>query len=230
MDGLIDPFYERAPSGSGGPLARGEIWDDQPIYLPARWALRVTQVDPLDDTILNYELGGRSWDAFSHPPITRPQLPNREALVVGKAKWGRPVIVLADQGTELLPGPGTRPIGTVMCAPVYGSDQLPPELVKRVRAYEFPNLFYLPQTASPVDEGFARFDHIQGIRQSELRRRRSARLSTDALSALEEWLIHYLTGRLARDSLIDAYRREELAKLRPAPPPTAGKGESKSGS
>ena len=55
---------------------------------------------------------------------------------------------------------------------------------------------------------------MQAIRRSDLRRRRTARLSDDALAAMDEWLFHYLTGRLPADSLVAEYRAEELAKLK----------------
>ncbi len=62
-----------------------------------------------------------------------------------------------------------------------------------------------------------RFDHIQALRRDHLRNRARAQLTTDALLALQDWLYHYLTGRLSADSLIGEYRSEELAKLTAQP-------------
>ena len=44
-----------------------------------------------------------------------------------------------------------------------------------------------------------------------------AQLTPDALLALQDWLYHYLTGRLSADSLIADYRTEELTILMPGP-------------
>lgn len=85
---------------------------------------------------------------------------------------------------------------------------------RRVRAYEYPSLFYLPESKKPpFQEGLVRFDHIQAIRRSDLRRRRPVRLTEEAIAAMEEWLFRYLTGRLPADSLIAEYRKEALAEL-----------------
>jgi hypothetical protein len=219
VHGFIDRFYDRAKQGQPDLIERGEVYEDQPVYLPSRHGLRITKVDPMDDRVLDFELTGRTEDIFNHPPITKPKLPSGEALIVGQAKWARPVIVLANEGFDLLAGPGiARPSGMFLCAPVYGGDQFEEEMRSRVRAYEYPNLFYLPESKVPLfGEGLVRFDHLQAIRRSDLRRRKPVRLSADALAAMEEWLFHYLTGRLPTDSLIAEYRAEELVKLNGRP-------------
>lgn len=98
--------------------------------------------------------------------------------------------------------------------PHYGGDQFSEETRRRVRAYEYPSLFYLPESKKPLfQEGLVRFDHIQAIRRSDLRRRRPARLTEDAIAAMEEWLFRYLTGRLPADSLVADYRKEALDQL-----------------
>jgi hypothetical protein len=216
VHGLIDPFYEPAPRGQPNNIQRGQIYEDQPAYMPARWGLRITRVDPMDDRNVSYEITGRTEDIFSHAPLVGPPpLADGEAFIVGKAKLRRPVIVLAGEGFELFPGPQvSRPSDTYLCAPVYGGDQYSEEMRKRVHAYEYSNFFYLPDSSGPIfREGMVRFDHIQAIRRDHLRSRARAQLTADALLALEDWLYHYLTGRLSADSLIGEYRADELAKL-----------------
>lgn len=216
MHGIIEPFYEAAPQGQPGVIQRGEIYEDQPVYVPARHGLRITKVDPMDDRNVDFEITGRTEDIFNHPPITGPPaLPNGEAFIVSKGKLRRPVIVLAGQGFDLLAGPQVaRPSDTFLCAPVYGGDQFSEEIRQRIRAYEYANMFYLPQSSVPrLDEGLVRFDHVQAIYRQHLRRRKSARLTEEALLAMEDWLYHYLTGRLPTDTLIAEYRSEELARL-----------------
>jgi hypothetical protein len=220
VHGLIDPFYEPAPKGQPNNIQRGQIYEDQPVYVPARWGLRITRVDPMDDRNVSFEITGRTEDIFSHAPLVGPPpLADGEAFIVGKAKLRRPVIVVAGEGFELLAGPQVaKPSDTFLCAPVYGGDQYPEEMRKRVRAYEYSNFFYLPESKAPLfREGMLRFDHIQAIRRDHLRNRARAQLTADALLALQDWLYHYLTGRLSADSLIGEYRAEELAKLTAEP-------------
>ncbi|MCI0634919.1 MAG: hypothetical protein L0206_13530 [Actinobacteria bacterium] len=220
MHGLIDPFYEAAPGGQPNNIQRGQICEDQPVYLPAKWGLRITRVDPMDDRNVGFEITGRTEDVFSHAPLVGPPpLADGEAFIVGKAKLRRPVIVLAGEGFELFAGPqAAKPSDTFLCAPVYGGDQYAEEMRKRVRAYEYSNFFYLPQSKSPLfREGMVRFDHVQAIRRDHLRNRARAQLTADALLALQDWLYHYLTGRLSADSLIGEYRAEELARLTAQP-------------
>ena len=88
------------------------------------------------------------------------------------------------------------------------------ELRRRLAAYAFPNLFYLPASDwPPFGEGFVRFDHMQAIRTSHLRNRRHAAVTDEAMAVLNEWLAYYLTGRLEPGSPLAAYREEQLSRL-----------------
>lgn len=72
--------------------------------------------------------------------------------------------------------------------------------------------FYLPSGARPhFDEGFARLDHTQPVRQALLVEPRGLKLSSDAVDALVEWFVAFSTNRQLDDSLILEYRREKLA-------------------
>lgn len=216
MHGLIDDFYEAAPDQNPVAPRPGDIYTDQPIYLPARHGLRLSNFDPTDESDIDFEITGRTEDIFNHPPLKKYDLPHGEAFILGRAKLRRPVIIVAKEGSELFPGPDVaRVAGTVVCIPAYGADQLSVHQRERVRAYEFPNLFYLPQSSSPpFDEGYARLDHIQAIRINLLRPKTTrTRLSDDALQALQEWILHFLTGRLPKDSLLEIYRQEQLDDL-----------------
>lgn len=216
MHGLIDPFFEAVPTGGPDDIKRGQIYEDQPIYMPAKYGLRITRVNPMNDRDLDFSIVGRTEDIFSHAPLVGPPaLADGEAFIVGQAKLRRPVIVLAGEGVELFAGPNVaRPLDTFLCAPVYGGVQYSEEMRKRVRAYEYPNCFYLPESRVPLfKEGMVRFDHLQAIRRDHLRNRARAQLTPDALAAMEEWLFRYLSGRLPAESLIADYRAEELARL-----------------
>jgi hypothetical protein len=207
VHGWIEPFYEAAAPS----VEPGQIWCDQPIYLPPRHGLKVERVDPKDDTNLNFSIVGRTRDTFDHPPIHSLKLESSEAAVVARAKWNRPVVVLGGTtATELRPQ-DTRHASTVMVVPVYGADQYDEHARRRIAYYEFTNAFYLPACKSPrFDEGFARLDHAQPVRESDLRDHRGLKLSSDALDALVEWFVAFTTGRAPEDSVLLEYRREML--------------------
>lgn len=209
MHGWIDPFY----SSSVGSVTPGEIWSDQPIYLPPRHGLKITRVNPEDDSKLNFAICGRTADTFDHPPVHSLKIGPSEAVVVAKAKRDRPVIVLGGRSaSNVLAGSNSAAhTDTAMVVPVYGGDQFSEHMRQRIAYYEFTNLFYLP--ACPVlgfDEGFARLDHAQPVDVKHLRKHRGLSLAADALDALVEWYIAYATERAPRDSLILDYRREML--------------------
>jgi mRNA-degrading endonuclease toxin of MazEF toxin-antitoxin module len=213
MFGLID-FYLARRSSNVNEIRRGDIYEDQPVYMPARHGIRLTNIDPNDEQDPDFELCGRTEDIFHHPPLKRYHLESNEAWIVHKAKWARPVVVLSHEPTvDPLPGHGPQPSETYLCAPIFGADQHAKELRQRIAAYEFPNLFYLPESGSPsFSEGFVRLDFIQSIRKLDLRNPRCS-LTADAMTALDEWLLHYLTGSLPVGSLVGEYRREEMEKL-----------------
>lgn len=207
MHGWIDPFYV----ASAACVEPGQIWSDQPIYLPPRHGLKIKRVDPENDRKLDLTICGRTDDTFDHDPIHSLKLSSTEGAVVAKTKKDRPVIILGGtSATELKPS-GTEHADTVMVVPVYGADQYDPQFRKRVAYYEFSNAFYLPEHRG-FDEGFARLDHVQPVFRARLRRHRGLKLSEDALEALVEWFVAFTTGRQIDDSLILDYRREMLTQ------------------
>lgn len=207
MYGWIEPFYESAEPA----IEPGHIWCDQPIYLPPRHGLKIERVDPHDDRKLELTVCGRTADTFNHPPIHSLKLESSEAAVVAKAKRNRPVIVLGGTTATELRSSSTRHADTVMVVPVYGADQYDEHARRRVSYYEFTNAFYLPACDRPrFDEGFARLDHAQPVRQALLVEHRGLKLSSDAVDALVEWFVAFSTNRQLDDSLILEYRKEKL--------------------
>lgn len=175
-------------------------------------ALKIERVDPQDDRHLEFTVCGRTADTFNHPPVKSLRLESSEAAVVAKTKRNRPVIVLGGTtATEIRPV-STRLAETVMVVPIYGADQYDEHTRRRVSYYEFTNAFYLPACDGPrIDEGFARLDHTQPVRQTHLVEHRGLKLSADALDALVEWFVAFSTNRQLDDSLILEYRKEKLA-------------------
>jgi hypothetical protein len=215
VHGLIEPFYEAVPREERG-FALGHIYADQPVYLPPRQGVAISRVYPRDDRDLDLTIGGRTSEIFNHPPIHSLKLESSEGFLAAKAKRDRPVIVLGGmRGSEPLAGVDrTQLLDAAICVPIYGADQFEEGLRRRIRAYEFENLFYLPADAAlRFDEGFARLDHAQPLLRNQLARHRGLKLSLPALEALAEWYVYFVTERIDEDSLILAYRHEERSRL-----------------
>jgi hypothetical protein len=175
--------------------------------------LKITRVNPEDDSQLHFAICGRTADTFDHPPVHSLKIGSTEAVVVAKTKRDRPVIVLGGRrASNVLAGSDSAAhTDTAMVIPVYGGKKFSERLRRRIAYYEFTNLFYLPAcSALGFDEGFARLDHAQPVDVKHLRKRRGLRLAADALDALVEWYVAYATERAPRDSLIIDYRREML--------------------
>jgi hypothetical protein len=208
MDGVIDFFESAKPT-----YEFGQIWCDQPIYLPPKHGVKFTRVNQKDDRDFDFQLTGRTDDTFDHPPINSLKLESTEAAVLARTKWERPVIIVGGSGASTVtPRESPTHHDILWTVPVYGSDQYSEDVVRRIRMYDFKNLFYLPPSGSPAfKEGFARLDHAQPVMRGHLRKHRGLKLTDDALAALHEWLVAFSTGRIEEDSLILQYRAEQTA-------------------
>jgi hypothetical protein len=208
VHGLIEPFYESSPAS----VEPGQIWCDQPVYLPARHGLKITRVNPNDDSNLDYAVGGRTAEIFDHPPVHSLTMESSEGAVIAKTKRDRPVVVLGGtSASEFSPGSKPRHAEIVMVAPIYGADQYDDQIRKRMRIYDFANIFYLPADSSlSFDEGFARLDHVQPVSERHLSKHRGLKLTIEALAVLHEWLTTFLTTSKPADSMIEEYRRMVL--------------------
>lgn len=206
MDGVID-FFDPAEKA----YEPGHIWSDQPIYLPPRHGVKFNRVHERDDRNLDFEMVGRTDDTFDHPPVHSLKLESSEAAVLARTKKDRPVIIVGGTGaSNVTPGGHPTHHDIMWVVPVYGSDQYSQDVVRRIRMYDFANLFYLPPCLSPTfDEGYARLDHAQPVLRSHLKTHRGLKLTGDALAALHEWLIAFSTGLLDPESLILQYRAEQ---------------------
>lgn len=206
MHGLIDPFFEPAPVAD---VAPGHIWCDQPVYLPAQHGLKVKRVDPNDDHNLDYEVCGRTSEIFNHPPAYSLKMESTEGAVIAKTKRDRPVVVLGGgSASDFSPSRKPRHAEVVMVVPIYGADQYDEEIRKRMRMYDFANVFYLPaDRLLSFDEGFARMDHLQAVSAKHLSKHRGLKLSDEALAILHEWLMRFLTEAQPADSMIEDYRK-----------------------
>ena len=228
MHGWIEPFFERASAA----VEAGHIWSAQPIHLPPRHGLKIERVDAKDDAKLDFKVVERGDATFGHPPIHSLGLASDEAVVLAKATRERSVVVLnsaaasahlADDDTDDdedaaadadadADAAGYADAAIVMVLPLYAAAPLDDATRRAVANYAYANAFYLPASARPrFEESVARLDQVQPLRRGELAQHRGLKLSSDALDALVEWFVAFTTNRLLDDSLILAYRREQLA-------------------
>ena len=213
MHGWIEPFLERAEAA----IEPGHIWSALPIALPPRHALKIGRVDPKDDAKLDFKVTARGDGAFGHPPIHSLQLASDEAILLARATRNTPVVVLggtaaATPSAGELGDDGPRDGRHAMVVPLHAADRYDEQTRRGAARYEFANAFYVPACGRPrFAESIARLDHVQPLPQAELTEHRGIRLSDDALDALVEWFVAFTTNRLPGDSLIAAYRREQLA-------------------
>jgi hypothetical protein len=208
VHGWIEPFFERAAPA----IEPGQIWSARPIALPPRHGLKIERVDPRDDGKLDFKVTGRGDDTFDHPPIHSLRLGSGEAAVLAKATRDRAVVVLGTSAATLSTEGPRDDAGIATVVPLYPADRLDEATRRAVSRYEFANAFYLPACERPrLEECVARLDQVQPVRHADLGEHRGLRLSADALDALVEWFVACTTNRLPDDSLILAYRREQLA-------------------
>jgi hypothetical protein len=142
-------------------------------------------------------------------PVHSISMESSEGAVIAKTKRDRPVVVLGGHSaSDFAPRRGATHADIVMVVPVYGADQYESPMRRRMRIYDFANVFYLPSdTVLGFEEGFARLDHIQPVAAGHLSRHRGLRLAPEALEVLHEWLLRFLTGTRLASSMIEEYRR-----------------------
>ena len=211
MHGWIEPFLERADAA----IEPGHIWSAQPIALPPRHALKIGRVNPKDDAKLDFKLVERGDGAYGHPPIHSLGLSSDEALLLARATRDTPVVVLGAAATAAAQLGDDGPLAGehAMVVPLHAADRYDEQTRRGAARYEFANAFYVPASQRPrFAESIARLDHVQPVPRAELTGHHGIRLSADALDALVEWFVACTTNRLPGDSLILAYRREQLAE------------------
>ncbi len=163
-------------------------------------------------------------------PPRAPQLPVAalpqfagEVRTVYRAKL-RPVLVLSAGGPDIDQALRTgtarwQTAPTLLVAPFYGVDPggtrggWRPEMVERIRHCEYPQYFWDRLPLPGAAESILRFDHIQPIgRHHNAHQWTRYRLSDEALSVLDEWLVWLFRDLLVADGVL-ADVRAELLKL-----------------
>jgi hypothetical protein len=156
------------------------------------------------------------------PVAALPEFPG-EVRTVYRAKL-RPVLVLGAGGPEIdqTLRTGTarwQTASTLLVAPFYGVDPgstrggWRPQIVERIRRCEYPQYLWDRLPLSGPSESILRLDHIQPIgRHHNAYEWTRYRLSDEALSVVDEWLVWLFRDQFPADGVL-ADVRAELLKL-----------------
>ena len=141
----------------------------------------------------------------------------KDKLLVVRAKY-RPVIIISSPISKFRNEDKRVTDECYLVAPVYslgGDDEktpYSPEFVDRLKAYAYPQFFYLPAGAR-LKEGFVRFDRIQVFRK-DLLKQWPMLLKDGAGRILRDWLQVYQGAELEEvDNTLFMYRTEYMELL-----------------
>lgn len=164
-------------------------------------------------------------------PLERSFLPvaglicyDGEVRTVYRAKK-RPMLLISLAGhavpSALVAGsPKYQTSATHLAVPYYGGNAdgkragFNPEFLKRVRKCEFPQFSWDILPLDGAEESVLRFDHVQPVSTHyKSFQATNYRLSKEALSLVDEWLLWHLTASLPGDDTLLGYLRTELPKF-----------------
>jgi hypothetical protein len=151
-------------------------------------------------------------------PVAAMTLRHGELWAAYRAKK-RPCIILGAPGDKvdkaIVRGTGNSATApTMLVAPSYGVKRnvnragYPPEFVERVRHLEYPQFLWdkLPES-DDTPESIVRLDHLQPVGTHYVSYRATAwKLSTDALSVVDDLLSILMRGGVPEDSVVNTYR------------------------
>ncbi len=150
-------------------------------------------------------------------PVAAMPLYSNEVHTIYRAKK-RPALIISEGGESVdraltIGKPKWQTAPTVLVAPFYGADEggqragFNPQFIKRVRRAMYPQFMWdkLPINGSTV-ESILRLDHIQPVgRHHDSIEILSYRLSDDALTALNDWIMWFIEGCIYKDCILDDY-------------------------
>ena len=238
---LIDPFY----IDISGERFRDQVRPGQLCWVPSPQPDKIPQIleaqrsDPAEHYLSKFKIRNVSETDFHRKdelPLYRLKLRLNEELIVQIAKR-RPGIVLPSNTiifkeiTQLLRSKGKTHLqqDSIIIIPIFDIERpqdpkgFPPEMVVRIKALLYNQLFYCPRTPSgmaPI-EGVGRLDRVQIVFPGH---RASfdplpIKLSEDALAVLMHLLRSWLCIKGAPEDEKDLHDLKELVKeTLPVPP------------
>lgn len=157
----------------------------------------------------------RSFDPTTVEPVHELRLPS-DAFVLCVAYKLRPVIILSKALSDWADYQKTRG-NTYLVAPLYstkdaaGNYKFSEEFLLRAQAYEYPELFYLPERNEfGARESLVRFDRLFCVNEDLLQPKPRC-LTDDAFYCATKWLHYFLGADL--DDLISEFREISLQNI-----------------
>lgn len=200
--------------------------DQQPLRLVPEG-----RTEAADHTKANYRLEQfhitQPARAPTLPVAALPQYPG-ENLLVYRTKV-RPVLVISAGGPEIpreLRAGAARwqTAPTMLVAPYYGADPggtrggFKPAFVERIRHAEYPQYAWDKLPLPGSHESILRLDHVQPVgRHHDAYERTPHRLTDDAMTLIDEWLLWLQTGKLDENGFLFLIR-SKLTELGSAQP------------
>lgn len=165
-----------------------------------------------------YTIEATEFDAFDptgQTPIYELKLPS-DAFVIPNPHKLRPVIILSEAIPDWADYQRKRE-DYYLVAPLYsakdtaGNYKYSEAFLHRIQAYEYPNLFYLPESDEfGVHESIVRLDRVL-FTHADFLRPQPTQLTDDAIFCLTRWLHHFVGAEL--EEVLKLYRDEALQTL-----------------
>jgi hypothetical protein len=225
---IIDNYYTDLDISESWAIKPGQLYYTHVVY-PQHYPviLKLIQYDPRNEPNSKFEIKPYSDGDEKHYPAKELHLRQDEMYYIYTGKK-RLVIVIGYLRSQWLDK--NKPQEVLLCAPVFGF--LPEhnqELVIRTQAFDFPNLFYLPQAHDGCSKDSAvRFEMIQPIMRGYVQpylgtlSRKPVILTLEAYWLMMTYLIKFLNGKIIdskldkdicdyRELLLDAWKKKETS-------------------
>lgn len=165
---IIDQYYQSLALDEAGAKKPGQLYFTHVAY-PHDWPriLKLIHYDPQKESKSTFTIKRYSDGDERHYPVKELNLRDNELYYIFKGKK-RLVIVLGYIECPWLDR--DKPQEVLLCAPVFSfKPRHNQEMVIRIQAFDYPNLFYLPPSPHGCNEESAvRFEMIQPIMSSYL--------------------------------------------------------------
>lgn len=224
---IIDNYYTSLDTSESWAFKPGQLYYTHVVY-PQHYPviLKLIHYDHTDESKSTFEIKPYSDGDEKHYPIKELHLRQDEMYYIYTGKK-RLVVVIGHLESQWTDQGKLQEI--LLCAPVFGfrADH-PQELVVRTQAFDYKNLFYLPQDPDGCyKESAIRFEMIQPILRGYIQPHRGILnqnpviLTTEAYWLMMTHLVKFLNGRVIdpnidqaineyRELLLDAWKKKEI--------------------
>lgn len=186
----------------------------------------MVRYDPREEHKSKFEIKAYSEGDENHYPVKELHLRQDEMYYIYTGKK-RPVVIIGHLESQWTDKGRLQEV--LVCAPVFGFlIEHNQEFVIRSQAFDFPNIFYLPQDPNGCyKESAIRFEMIQPIMRGYMQpylgrlNQRPVILTTEAYWLMMTHLVKFLNGKVIdpkidqaindyRELLLDAWKKKEI--------------------